>query len=202
MSFGLESVSFSYGDFSVLERASWTLPERGVVCLWGASGCGKTTLLRLLAGLERPAAGAVHRPQALSVMFQEDRLLPRCCAWKNVAVATGLDRKAAVAALASVGLAEEAESLPDALSGGQRRRVALARALAMPGELMLLDEPFTGLDADTWRAAVPAILARAAEIPVVLVTHVAEEAQALNARRVVLEGTPLRGTLFSQEAEA
>lgn len=202
MSLGLENVSFSYGNFPVLERVSWALPEQGVVCLWGASGCGKTTLLRLLAGLESPLAGVVHRPRALSMMFQEDRLLPRCRAWENVAVATGLDRPASVAALAAVGLAEEAESFPDALSGGQRRRVALARALAMPGELMLLDEPFTGLDADTWRAAVPAILARAAKIPVVLVTHVAEEAQALNARRIDLEKTPLCGTLFSQEAEA
>ncbi len=199
MSCGLERVSFAYGSTPVLEEASWTLPPRGVVCLWGASGCGKTTILRLLAGLERPAAGRVQRPERVSVLFQEDRLLPWYTALENTALPPEVETARAAEMLAAVGLSAERNSLPGNLSGGQCRRVALARALALPGELLLLDEPFTGLDETAWRGVVPAILARAAEVPVVLVTHVAVEAQALGAVTVPLEGLPLRGNLGTAE---
>ena len=195
MSYGLERVRFSYGAAPVLEDVSWRLPDRGVVGLGGASGCGKTTLLRLLAGLEQPAAGAVHCPERVSVLFQENRLLPWYTALENVARPPETDAARAAEMLAAVGLSAEQDSLPGNLSGGQCRRVALARALALPGELLLLDEPFTGLDEGSWKSVVPAILARAAAMPVVLVTHVAAEARALGAAIIPLEQPSVRGEL-------
>ena len=196
MRYGLKQVSFSYRGTSVLRDVSWTLPRRGVVCLWGPSGCGKTTLLRLLAGLERPKAGAVTLPDdgRVAMVFQEDRLLPWMTALENVML-PGAERSLAEDMLRSLGLGEELHRLPRELSGGQQRRVAIARALAAPGDLLLLDEPFNGLDEASWRMAVPLILQRAEEVPVVLVTHVEQHAQALNAEVLHLEETPLHGVL-------
>lgn len=196
MSYGLKQVSFSYKGTPVCQDLNWTLPETGVVCLWGPSGCGKTTLLRLLAGLERAKAGAVTLPDAgrVAMVFQEDRLLPWMTALENVML-PGAERQVAEEMLRSLGLEDELHRLPQELSGGQQRRVAIARALAAPGDLLLLDEPFNGLDEASWRMAAPLILQRSKEIPVVLVTHVAQHAQALDAQVLQLKETPLRGIL-------
>ena len=196
MSYGLKQVSFSYKGTPVCQDLNWTLPETGVVCLWGPSGCGKTTLLRLLAGLERAKAGAVTLPDAgrVAMVFQEDRLLPWMTAMENVML-PGAERQVAEEMLRSLGLEDELHRLPQELSGGQQRRVAIARALAAPGDLLLLDEPFNGLDEASWRMAAPLILQRSKEIPVVLVTHVAQHAQALDAQVLQLKETPLRGIL-------
>lgn len=197
MSIELQKVDFAYGNTTVCRELSWRLPLQGIVCLWGASGCGKTTLLRLLCGLEQPQAGRIVRPADLrtAVCFQEDRLLPWRTALENVCIAAGCGREEAAALLARMGLADCAGQYPASLSGGQCRRVALARALAMQAGLLLLDEPFTGLDAAAWRAILPLIRERAAQCPVVLVTHVAEEAQALGAAVLPLDTIPLTGTL-------
>ena len=195
MSVAFQDVTFSYGDTLVCRELNWQLPARGVVCLWGPSGCGKTTLLRLLAGLEEPAYGEITglANSAVSMVFQEDRLLPWLTALENVTL-PGVEVGEATTLLERLGLAEELHSLPAALSGGQRRRVALARALAMPG-LLLLDEPFNGLDEATWRGVLPLIRQRAQKDPVVLVTHVREQAEALDAIILPLTTTPLTGTL-------
>ena len=195
MSVMLKEVSFAYDAAPVLERVRVTLPESGVVCLWGASGCGKTTLLRLLAGLEKPSAGTVKGVGRVAMVFQEDRLLPWLTALENVTL-TGVDVAAAREMLLKLGLTEEEIlSLPRHLSGGQQRRVALARALAADSDLLLLDEPFNGLDEDTWQSVVPLIKAYAAARPVVLVTHIRPQAEALDATILPLAGTPLTGTL-------
>lgn len=198
VSIRLDNVSFSYGDTVVFRELTWALPDMGVVCLWGPSGCGKTTLLRLLAGLERPSAGQVSVPQRLSVMFQEDRLLPWYSVQQNVLL-PGCSPEQAERMLAELGLAELADHRPAELSGGQQRRVALARALAAPGELLLLDEPFNGLDEATWRDILPLIAACAAHRPVVLVTHVRAQAEALGAKMLPLNGIPLTGELRLEE---
>lgn len=224
MSIRLEHVSFSYGDTAVLRDVTWQLPDSGVVCLWGPSGCGKTTLLRLLAGLEKPDAGylvrqagravmtgdpeiqlladatpSTWRPERVSMVFQEDRLLPWLTALQNVTV-VGAGEDAAHNMLLSLGLTEgEIQSLPTALSGGQQRRVALARALAADSDYLLLDEPFNGLDEDTWRTAIPLIAEYAAHRPVVLVTHVRQQAEALHAALLSLGGVPVSGVLCAAE---
>lgn len=199
MSIRMNGVSFAYGDTPVLQNVSWELPDNGVVCLWGPSGCGKTTLLRLLAGLEKPLTGSVEGVGRVSMVFQEDRLLPWFTALENVTV-TGADEVKARKQLLALGLTEEeTTALPCNLSGGQQRRVALARALAADSDLLLLDEPFNGLDEGTWQNVVPLVTAYAATRPVVLVTHIREQAEALNAQMVPLNGTPLSGELQSEK---
>ncbi len=197
MSVRLENVSFSYGELPICRGLNWRLPDKGIVCLWGASGCGKTTLLRLLAGLEKPSDGRIvgleHAP--VSVCFQEDRLLPWRTALDNVALPIGGDQERAAEVLTALGLGDYLHSQPSQLSGGQQRRVALARALACPADLLLLDEPFTGMDAASWGAVIPLIRQWAQTRPVVLVTHVAQEAEALGARVIPLSSTPLTGEL-------
>lgn len=194
MRYALSKVDFSYGKTVVCRELDWMLPEQGVVCLWGPSGCGKTTLLRLLAGLEQPAGGTVVRPQdgQVSMVFQEDRLLPWMTALENVML-PGATRESAVEILTRLGLGEELYSLPSQLSGGQQRRVAIARALASPGDLLLLDEPFNGLDEKSWRQVLPLVLDQATVKPVVLVTHVRQHAEALQAQILQLDAVPLSG---------
>ena len=218
MSIRLERVTFAYGDAPILLDVSWTLPDCGVVCLWGPSGCGKTTLLRLLAGLEKPTAGYIVRrpttasvldkplreipangsgwcPERAAMVFQEDRLLPWLTALENVTL-VGAETEKAAALLRLLGLGDgEIHSLPKNLSGGQQRRVALARALAADSDYLLLDEPFNGLDEDTWRSILPLIAEYAAHRPVVLVTHLRSQADALEAQIIPLHGIPLTGTL-------
>ena len=193
MSVFLKNVSFAYGDIPVLQDVTWHLPDSGVVCLWGASGCGKTTALRLLAGLEKPGGGRVDGVQRVSMVFQEDRLLPWRTALENVLL-TGADVEKACKLLAELGLTvEEAQAYPQHLSGGQQRRVALARALAAESDVLLLDEPFNGLDEGTWMDVVPLIKAVAESRPVVLVTHIREQVEALGAKVVHLGETPQMG---------
>lgn len=183
MSITLSHVFFAYGEKTVLQDVSLTLPSTGVSCLFGPSGCGKTTLFRLLLGLEIPLGGTISgRPGSAAAVFQENRLLPWLSALDNVALPLNRNRAAAAAALRAVRLEEcDFARRPAELSGGMQRRVALARALAFGGDWLLLDEPFTGLDAQT-RAVIAARIVRYAETrPVVLITHQKEEIDLLGA---------------------
>ena len=166
------------------------------MALLGKSGCGKTTLLRMLAGLDVSDAGDLQTPAARTVVFQEHRLLPWLRAWRNVAL--GLpwgngrerahSRQRAEAALAEVGLPNHVDAWPVTLSGGEAQRVALARALVREPELLLLDEPFAALDALTrlkMHALVRALVERHRPA-VLLVTHDVDEAIALADRVLVM----------------
>lgn len=181
----------------VLHGVDITIESGEFVAIVGQSGCGKSTFLRLMAGLEEPTAGTVAldgqvpRPGSALVrmMFQDARLLP----WKRVLdnVCLGLtgDRRAdAVAALEEVGLGERGGDWPSILSGGQRQRVALARALASRPQVLLLDEPLGALDALT-RLDMQGLIERVWRehgFTAVLVTHDVEEAVALADRIIVL----------------
>lgn len=188
----VENVSVRFGEKIVLDDFSLSLPESGVIALSGPSGCGKTTLARVLCALQKPDSGRVTGLQAgrASVMFQEDRLLPWRSVSKNLELVT--DREGALAWLERLQLRDEAEAMPATLSGGMRRRVALARALAFEGELLILDEPFKGLDAALKQSIYPLIREQAQTRPVILISHEPEEIQALADRHLILDGPPLR----------
>ncbi len=131
----------------VLDGISLSVAAGECVCLTGASGCGKTTLLRIAAGLETADSGVrnINAKTKIAVLFQEDRLLPWDTALSNI-TAVGVDADRARYFLKRVGLENEADSYPDELSGGMKRRLSLARMLAYGGDLYLFDEALTGLD--------------------------------------------------------
>lgn len=144
-----EKLSLAYGDKTVLDRFSLELPLKGVTALRGPSGCGKTTLLRVIAGLEQPKSGHVEgiSPRQTAFLFQENRLLPwRTAAQHLTDVMVRPDGEKARALLALVELEGDGPLYPAQLSGGMGRRLALARALALESRLLLLDEPFAGVD--------------------------------------------------------
>ena len=178
------SVSLSFGDQQVLRGVSFTLQPGGRLALMGPSGCGKTTLLRLAAGLLEPDSGKVLRPDAgVAMVFQEPRLLPWLTAEENVNLVLS-DRSATLpqarAWLGKLGLADAAGKYPAELSGGMQRRVALARALALGRELLILDEPFSALDEEQREGAQRLVAEQGCAI--LLATHDEREAAALGCR--------------------
>ena len=188
----LKHIDFSYGDKLVLKDFSLSLPQKGAVCLFAASGLGKTTVLRLIAGLEKPKNGSLEgfENKRITFIFQEDRLLPWRTAKENVALALGNTTEAkekALAVLSSLGLENDADRYPDEMSGGMCRRVAAARALAPESDIFLADEPFTGLDEENRRVLAAALREKAKNELVVVVTHIEDEAALLNAESVYLK---------------
>lgn len=180
----------AYGDRIVIDDLSLRIARGEFVALLGESGCGKTTLLRALAGLDPIQGGRIEAPRRPAVVFQEHRLLPWENLWRNVAVGLAGNgaRARAAAALREVGLGDRLDDWPRNLSGGQAQRVALARALVQEPELLLLDEPFAALDALT-RIRMHGLVVRlvARHRPgVLLVTHDVDEALALADRILVM----------------
>lgn len=179
-----------YGARTVIEGLDLTIRQGEFVALLGESGCGKTTLLRALAGLDPVDGGHVDVPGLPAVVFQEHRLLPWAPLWRNVALGmeTPAGRARAEAALQEVGLAGREADWPRNLSGGQAQRVALARALVREPRLLLLDEPFAALDALTrirMHVLIRELVAR--HTPgVLLVTHDVDEAIAIADRILIM----------------
>ena len=183
----LENVTFGYAPRRLLlQDFNLSLSPGQPVCLWGPSGCGKTTVLRLVMGLEKPRAGQISRPEGLgiSAVFQEDRLIRTKTALANVAFFA--PEAAAEETLRRLGLGDALHQKPAALSGGMRRRVALARALAHPFDLLVLDEALTGLDDDTRAICLQTIREASAGKYLLLATHDRAEAEALGAAIVRL----------------
>ena len=182
----------SRGGRQVLGPVALEIGREEVVALLGPSGIGKTTLLRLVAGLDPAPAGAVTGAGRIAMVFQEPTLLPWRTAEQNVTLAAGCDGAEARAWLARTGLGGREAAYPRALSLGQQRRVALARAFAAAPETLLMDEPFVSLDPDAaarMRALTAELLA-ARPVRALLVTHAREEALALADRVVTLGGSP------------
>ena len=194
----LNGISKRYGNNTILNELDLHIPSGQFVAVVGRSGGGKSTLLRLLAGLEKPNSGDVlagATPLAeiqddTRMMFQDSRLLP----WKTVIDNVGLGLKgawqeAALQALTSVGLENRAKEWPAALSGGQKQRVALARALIHRPGLLLLDEPLGALDALTRLEMQELIVSLWQEhgFTVLLVTHDVSEAVAMADRVLLIE---------------
>lgn len=201
--------SFATMEGPAVERVSFTLPEGEILALVGPSGCGKTTTLRLIAGLERPDDGVIRlngrtvagpnvfippEQRQVGMVFQDHALFPHLTVAQNVAFGLAGRPAAEVRArtdemLALVGLEHLARRYPHALSGGERQRTALARALAPCPLVLLLDEPFSSLDADLRgevREQVRGIL-KARGVTAIFVTHDQEEALYMGDRLAVFQ---------------
>jgi iron(III) transport system ATP-binding protein len=224
-----ENVSFSVGSLDILKNVSFTLKPGEIVSLLGPSGCGKTTLLRLAAGVSMPTVGRIlidgfevassskfvaPEKRNVGLMFQDFALFPHMSVIDNVAYGLyALDRKQALEtasrALDRVGLSQYRDAFPSHLSGGEQQRVALARAIVPRPQVMLLDEPFSGLDQrlrETVRAETLALL-RETRATSIFVTHDPAEALEISDRILYMRagellqaGTPKQ--LYDQPVDA
>lgn len=177
----LKGIRHSFGGAPVLDGFDLTLKPGQRIALMGPSGCGKTTALRIAVGLLTPEGGRVENSfRKTAVVFQEPRLLPWRTAAENVNLVLGDGKETMSRAkswLADFGLNEAADQYPGELSGGMQQRVALARAMAVEGDLLVLDEPFKGLDEDLRRDVMAKVAGTKAAV--LLVTHDRAEAEAL-----------------------
>ena len=170
----IEHLTKQFGEKTLFRDLCLTVD--GPAVLWAPSGWGKTTLLRILMGLDTPTAGRVRGVGRAAAVFQEDRLCPQLTALQNVTlVLPGSEKQykeQIMADFQQLGMDVAALALPAArLSGGQKRRTALLRALWAPSDTLLLDEPFTGMDPDTLAAAAALLRTRCGTKPVLLATH-------------------------------
>jgi ABC-type nitrate/sulfonate/bicarbonate transport system ATPase subunit len=193
----LDGVSWRPGGVDVIEGLSLSFAPGRITALLGRSGCGKSSLLRVVAGLRAIDAGRVSgRPARVGFVFQDPALLPWRTARENVALAVprGEPADAAARVLDAVGLGGHLDALPATLSGGQRMRVNLARALVSRPQLLLLDEPFAALDPAT-RADMQRLVLEAVDelgCTVLLVSHDRPAAARVADRILLLEGPPVR----------
>lgn len=208
----LDKVGKTYPNgVHALERFNARIQQGEIIAIIGGSGCGKSTLLRAVAGLDRASSGTIRiddidiiEPhEKIGIIFQEPRLLP----WLNVADNIGFGlahlpaavrRERVAQALDRVGLSDKAKAWPRELSGGQAQRVAIARALVPQPEVLLLDEPFSALDAFTRRDLQDHLLDLWADKrpTLILVTHDVDEAVVLADRVLVMRPRP--GRLFAE----
>jgi len=180
----IDNLSFSYRKKTVFSNLNLVAKDR-IICLMGKSGCGKTTFLHLIAGILKADSGSISDiPQPCSLMFQEDRLLPWLNAKDNVALVLddGDEEKASVL-LRDLGL--EPDMGISKMSGGMKRRVALARALAFKSETLLLDEPFKGLDENLMKSCAE-LIKKHGKLTIVA-THSRKEAEELGAKIIRIE---------------
>ena len=182
----LRNITKKYGSLTVYDNFSLSLEEGKITCILGESGCGKTTLLNMLAGV-CPYEGEITPRQPCSYIFQQPRLVPNLTVAGNLSLVCK-DRARIADMLSRAGLSEKAGAYPVELSGGQAQRVSVARAFLNPARLILMDEPFSSLDTalkirmiglfcEIWREE---------KRTAVFVTHDAEEAQMLAHRAIVL----------------
>ena len=187
-----KSYEVNNAPYKVLKGLTCTFNGSHITVVLGKSGCGKTTLLRLLCGLEKPDQGTIENPERLKIgmMFQEARLMPWLTCEENITI--GLEKtydKSKVASLINmVGLGAFAGSYPNQLSGGMQQRTALARTLATDSDLILMDEPFAALDYFTRQTMQKEVLriAKLSQKGIIFVTHNIDEALLLADRILIL----------------
>lgn len=191
MKLTLHNISKSFGDLTVLNNLSLALESGQIYCLMGPSGVGKTTLLRILMGLEKADSGQILfetddaklEDIRISAVFQEDRLCESFTPVENVMMVTGkrLTQVQVRQELCRL-LPEESLNRPAAtLSGGMKRRTAICRALLAPFDILLMDEPFTGLDDETRQLVIHYVQEKSAGKLVLLTTHQVQDVDALQA---------------------
>lgn len=178
----------SFDGKMVLDHVSLTLESGGTACLMAPSGRGKTTLLRCIAGLEAPDSGQIaDLPERIAYVFQEDRLCDGFSAVDNIRLVTGkaLGEGEIRRHLEELGLAGSLDQPVRELSGGMRRRVVISRAVCFGADLLLLDEPFKGLDDEARQQTADYILRHRGAASILCVTHDREDAAALGGADIV-----------------
>lgn len=178
----LKDVTKVYGEKTVLQNFSQTFEDGARYAIVGPSGRGKTTLLRLILGLEQAQKGNITGvPERKAAVFQEDRLCRNLTVMGNLRMALGrsASQDAIEEVLSQLGILEAASLPASQLSGGMARRAALARAILAQPELLILDEPFTGLDEAAVKRCANAILSHCPDATLLLVTHRPEDAEML-----------------------
>lgn len=177
MSISVVNLSKSFDGKKVLDRFSCELPDRGVAVIMGRSGAGKSTLLNLLLGLLSPDQGEIRGLEGrdISAVFQEDRLLEQLDARENLRLTTRQSLERIDGALRALSLNPEDRTPVADYSGGMKRRVALARGVLYPADILLLDEPFRGLDGQTRAEAIAYLREGWRDRLMVLVTHDRQE---------------------------
>lgn len=189
-----KNISKSFDGRKVLENVSYTFKAGSICCIMGESGVGKTTFLKILFGLIKPDAGQVSGLSKPSVMFQEDRLLENMNAIDNVRLVMQGKNAEDIAEkeLEQLLPKESLKKAVSSLSGGMKRRVALVRAMTAESDIVMLDEPFSGLDKEMIKKAVSYILDRKGDRTVLVVTHNREVCEMLKAEICLLtSGKPV-----------
>lgn len=181
-----------FADQDVLRAVEFDLSQRETLVLCGPSGVGKSTLLRVISGLDTDFKGSVAKQGTLSMVFQEPTLLPWVTVAQNLILTTGASARDVSDMLTSVGLGSKAGAYPNDLSLGQQRRLALARAFIVKPDILLMDEPFVSLDhalSDDIMSVFEALRSDT-DVATILVTHSIQEADRLGDRILTLGGSP------------
>ncbi len=190
----VKNVCKSFGDRLVLSNFSFAFPLEETTCIMGESGCGKTTLLRIVMGLETPDAGEVIIPEGikLSAVFQEDRLINHFSALGNCRLVSSKSKdEQNRKLLLDFGLSGSMDMQVKKLSGGMARRVAIARCLSAGGDVYIMDEPFKGLDSDTKRQVMNVIKQKTDGKTLIIVTHDPDEAEFMGGKVLKLNPAAL-----------
>ena len=185
----LKNINKSYGDLTVFSDLSLSFEAGSITCITGASGCGKTTLLRLIAGLEAPDSGSIEKGGAsLAFVFQEDRLSENYSAVSNIRLVTGDKMSDADIRrhLTEIGLKDFTDKKTGDFSGGMKRRVAIVRAICYNADILLMDEPFKGLDPALKTGVMDYVKKYTVGKTVIYVTHDPAEAEYMGGETVRL----------------
>ena len=197
----LSKIKKSFGEKNVLSEVSLSVEKGKCAMIFGMSGCGKTTLLRIAAGLEKQDAGTVEKNGKTAFVFAEARLFPTATALENVTMVMREERKTAkkkaLALLRAFGLESAAGLYPNELSTGMAARVSLARAVAYNADIYLMDEPFKSLDGEIKSLVASLLRDFFADKAVLIISHDKTEASLMNAEAYYMEqGKLLRSNFF------